>query len=93
MVRDFFWDDEFRTKWDPMLTYVKILDECPHTGTMIVHWIKKVCKTWEILECNCCMVPLNASIVFPFCSSPFSAVIENMSWVEEYGRLQKLTIV
>ncbi|CAK9318704.1 unnamed protein product [Citrullus colocynthis] len=41
MVRDFFWDDEFRTKWDPMLTYFKILDECPHTGTMIVHWIKK----------------------------------------------------
>ncbi|KAD4178146.1 hypothetical protein R6Q59_021692 [Mikania micrantha] len=41
LVRDFFWDDEFRPKWDPMLTYVKILEECPHTGTMIVNWIKK----------------------------------------------------
>ncbi|TQE00788.1 hypothetical protein C1H46_013583 [Malus baccata] len=41
LVRDFFWDDEFRPKWDPMLTYFKILEECPQTGTMIVHWIKK----------------------------------------------------
>ncbi|CAK9167951.1 unnamed protein product [Ilex paraguariensis] len=41
LVRDFFWDDEFRPKWDPMLVYFKILEECPHTGTMIVHWIKK----------------------------------------------------
>ncbi|KAM1301604.1 hypothetical protein ACFX2H_012613 [Malus domestica] len=24
-----------------MLTYCKILEECPQTGTMIVHWIKK----------------------------------------------------
>ena len=42
MVRDFFWDDEFRPKWDPMLSYFKMLEECPHTGTTIVHWIKKV---------------------------------------------------
>lgn len=41
LVRDFFWDDEFRLKWDPMLAYFKILEEFPHTGTMIVHWIKK----------------------------------------------------
>ncbi|KAF5941780.1 hypothetical protein HYC85_019422 [Camellia sinensis] len=41
MVRDFFWDDEFRTKWDTMLAYFKILKECSHTGTMIVQWIKK----------------------------------------------------
>ncbi|GMH18849.1 hypothetical protein Nepgr_020690 [Nepenthes gracilis] len=41
LVRDFFWDDEFRPKWDPMLTYFKILEECPHTGTMIVQWVKK----------------------------------------------------
>ncbi|KAJ6323788.1 hypothetical protein OIU76_011142 [Salix suchowensis] len=41
LVRDFFWDDEFRPKWDPMLAYFKILEECPHTGRMIVHWIKK----------------------------------------------------
>ncbi|KAK2972946.1 hypothetical protein RJ640_022003 [Escallonia rubra] len=41
LLRDFFWDDEFRPKWDPMLAYFKILEEWPHTGTMIVHWIKK----------------------------------------------------
>ncbi|KAJ8764587.1 hypothetical protein K2173_006459 [Erythroxylum novogranatense] len=41
LIRDFFWDDEFRPKWDPMLAYVEILEECPHTGTMVVHWIKK----------------------------------------------------
>ncbi|KAI3469696.1 hypothetical protein Pfo_026359 [Paulownia fortunei] len=41
LVRDFFWDDEFRPKWDPMLAYVKILEECPDIGLMIVHWIKK----------------------------------------------------
>lgn len=41
LIRDFFWDDEFRPKWDPMLAYFKILEECPHTGTMIIHWIKK----------------------------------------------------
>ncbi|KAL6571451.1 hypothetical protein OROHE_003094 [Orobanche hederae] len=31
LVRDFFWDDEFRPKWDPMLVHVKILEECPNT--------------------------------------------------------------
>nr|GMD79376.1 stAR-related lipid transfer protein 7, mitochondrial-like [Ipomoea batatas] len=41
LVRDFFWDDEFRPRWDPMLAYVKILHECPNTGFMILHWIKK----------------------------------------------------
>ncbi|KAF3778060.1 StAR-related lipid transfer protein 7 [Nymphaea thermarum] len=41
LVRDFFWDDEFRTKWDPMLIYYDLLEECPSTGTTIVHWIKK----------------------------------------------------
>eukprot|EP01018_Ginkgo_biloba_P013144 Gb_27588 [translate_table: standard] len=41
LVRDFFWDDEFRLKWDDMLLYSKTLEECPRTGTMIVHWIRK----------------------------------------------------
>ncbi|VFQ85384.1 unnamed protein product [Cuscuta campestris] len=41
LVKDFFWDDEFRLKWDPMLAYFKILHECPQNGFMIVHWIKK----------------------------------------------------
>lgn len=42
LVRDFFWDDEFRVKWDPMLVHFKILEEFPRTGETIVHWIKKV---------------------------------------------------
>ncbi|KAL1192710.1 hypothetical protein V5N11_004826 [Cardamine amara subsp. amara] len=41
IVRDFFWDDEFRPKWDPMLAYFKTLEEDSKTGTTIVHWIKK----------------------------------------------------
>ncbi|KAL0742821.1 hypothetical protein Bca4012_084334 [Brassica carinata] len=41
VVRDFFWDDEFRPKWDSMLAYFKTLEENPQTGTTIVHWIKK----------------------------------------------------
>ncbi|MQM01058.1 hypothetical protein Taro_033802 [Colocasia esculenta] len=43
VVRDFFWDDEFRMKgkWDDMLIYQKTLEECPTTGTMIVHWVRK----------------------------------------------------
>lgn len=41
LVRDFFWDDDFRLKWDPMLVYFKTLDEFPQNGTTIIHWIKK----------------------------------------------------
>ncbi|PNS99681.1 hypothetical protein POPTR_015G005000v4 [Populus trichocarpa] len=41
IVRDFFWDDDFRPKWDDMLSYSAILDECPTTGTMLVHWMRK----------------------------------------------------
>ncbi|ONM15241.1 Polyketide cyclase/dehydrase and lipid transport superfamily protein [Zea mays] len=41
LVRDFFWDGDFRLKWDPMLAYCKSLDEFPQNGATIVHWIKK----------------------------------------------------
>ncbi|KAG6429435.1 hypothetical protein SASPL_107486 [Salvia splendens] len=41
LVRDFFWDDDFRLKWDNMLTHASILEECPTTGIMVVHWIRK----------------------------------------------------
>lgn len=51
VVRDYFWDDEFRPKWDPMLVYFKILEECPHTGTMIVQWIKKVGISKDLQTC------------------------------------------
>ncbi|KAJ6418865.1 hypothetical protein OIU84_002109 [Salix udensis] len=41
IVRDFFWDDDFRAKWDDMLAYSAILDKCSITGTMLMHWIRK----------------------------------------------------
>lgn len=42
MVRDFFWDDEFRSKWDDMLLYSSTLERCKSTGTMVVQWVRKV---------------------------------------------------
>ncbi|MBA0744457.1 hypothetical protein Gogos_007077 [Gossypium gossypioides] len=41
IVRDFFWDDEFRPKWDDMLAYSATMEECSTTGTMVVQWIRK----------------------------------------------------
>ncbi|XWS61495.1 hypothetical protein CRYUN_Cryun07bG0130600 [Craigia yunnanensis] len=41
MVRDFFWDDEFRSNWDNMLVSATTMEECPTTGTMVVHWVRK----------------------------------------------------
>ncbi|XP_022159579.1 uncharacterized protein LOC111025953 isoform X2 [Momordica charantia] len=41
MVRDFFWDDEFRMKWDDMLLSAQTLEDCPSTGNMTVHWVRK----------------------------------------------------
>jgi len=44
VVRDFFWDDEFRTKnkWDDMLLQHTMLEECEKTGTLVVQWVRKV---------------------------------------------------
>lgn len=41
MVRDFFWDDEFRPKWDTMLIHAETIEASPTTGTMIVQWVRK----------------------------------------------------
>ncbi|KAL6581595.1 hypothetical protein OROMI_007518 [Orobanche minor] len=41
LLRDFFWDDEFRLEWDDMIVNASILEECPTTGTMVVHWTRK----------------------------------------------------
>ncbi|KAL1568814.1 hypothetical protein AAHA92_00375 [Salvia divinorum] len=41
MLKDFFWDDEFRVKWDDMLIHSETLEECPTTGTMVVQWVRK----------------------------------------------------
>ncbi|KAF3634100.1 hypothetical protein T459_09701 [Capsicum annuum] len=41
LLRDFFWDDEFRVKWDDMIVHAETIEECPTTGTMVVHWVRK----------------------------------------------------
>ncbi|KAF5774653.1 putative START domain-containing protein [Helianthus annuus] len=41
MMRDFFWDDEFRLKWDDMLLEAETIEECPNDGTMVVKWVRK----------------------------------------------------
>ncbi|KAI5394809.1 uncharacterized protein LOC127098149 [Lathyrus oleraceus] len=41
MVRDFFWDDEYRLRWDDMLIHASTIQECEITGTMIVQWVRK----------------------------------------------------
>lgn len=50
MVKDFFWDDEFRIKWDDMLTHAEILEEYPATGTLVVQWVRKVCRASILLS-------------------------------------------
>ncbi|XP_062147672.1 uncharacterized protein LOC133856627 [Alnus glutinosa] len=52
IVRDLFWDDEFRLNWDDMLVSAKTIEECPTTGTMIVQWRRKFpvfCKDREYI--------------------------------------------
>lgn len=41
LMRDFFWDDEFRLKWDDMLLHAATMEEFPDSGTSVVHWIRK----------------------------------------------------
>ncbi|XP_071730630.1 uncharacterized protein [Rutidosis leptorrhynchoides] len=41
MMRDFFWDDELRLKWDDMLLEAETIEECPNNGTMVVKWVRK----------------------------------------------------
>ncbi|CAM6090734.1 unnamed protein product [Calypogeia fissa] len=50
ILRDFFWDDDFRQYWDEMLISSKTWEECPRTGAMVVHWVRKFpifCKNRE----------------------------------------------
>ncbi|KAK3042841.1 hypothetical protein RJ639_001114 [Escallonia herrerae] len=67
LLRDFFWDDEFRLEWDDMLLHAVTIEECPTTGTMVVHWIRKFpffCsdreytigrRIWESGRTYCCV--------------------------------------
>ncbi|KAL1337324.1 hypothetical protein HN51_031981 [Arachis hypogaea] len=52
IVRDLFWDDEFRPRWDDMLAKSTMIQECPTTGTIKVQWIRKFpffCKDREYI--------------------------------------------
>ncbi|VVA28094.1 PREDICTED: stAR-related lipid transfer [Prunus dulcis] len=42
LLRNFFWDDEFRPQWDNTLIHFQTLRVCPKTGSMTVHWIRKL---------------------------------------------------
>jgi hypothetical protein len=63
LVRDFFWDGDFRLKWDPMLGYSKTLDEFPQSGATIVHWIKKVSS----FCCSLCTFMLKSQFQHAVC--------------------------
>lgn len=44
IMRDFFWDDEFRisSRWDEMLVTSSVVEEWPETGVQVVQWLRKV---------------------------------------------------
>ena len=42
LVKDFYWDDDFRPVWDDMLIHAKTLEGCMETGAEIAHWVRKV---------------------------------------------------
>lgn len=47
LLRDFFWDDDLRLKWDDMLLHSATLEEFPGTGTSVVHWIRRVSQVFS----------------------------------------------
>ena len=79
IVRDFFWDDEFRPKWDPMLAYFKTLEEDPQTGTTIVHWIKKVFLCFAIVNVSSQLL-MSFLCQFPFFCSDREYIIGRRIW-------------
>lgn len=96
MVRDFFWDDEFRIKngWDDMLLQYSTLEECPSTGAMVVQWVRKVrTNSWIFLvELSICHLLFSLNIP-SLCSFPFSAAIGSISLVVGYGNQIGVTTV
>ncbi|KAJ8767124.1 hypothetical protein K2173_013521 [Erythroxylum novogranatense] len=91
LVRDFFWDDEFRMKWDDMLIHAATLEECPTTGTMVVQWVRKVksisCisrRIWESGRIYYCVTKLLA----PLCQDkPRRVDLYYSSWYPGDGQL------
>ncbi|XP_024971523.1 uncharacterized protein LOC112510359 [Cynara cardunculus var. scolymus] len=41
LLRDFFWDDDLRLKWDDMLLHATTLEEFRDVGASVVHWIRR----------------------------------------------------
>jgi hypothetical protein len=89
VVRDFFWDDEFRIKdsWDDMLLQHETLEECTKTGTMVVRWVRKVSSLHYISSPNCwgetmasCFKEGGSLVQFPFFCSDREYIIGRRIW-------------
>jgi hypothetical protein len=92
-MRDFFWDDEFRAKWDDMLLHAETLEDCPTTGTMLVQWVRKVGRASALsfvsLKGSVCVGLITEFMVFlaqfPFFCSDREYIIGRRIW--ESGRM------
>ncbi|XP_039062495.1 uncharacterized protein LOC120207040 isoform X2 [Hibiscus syriacus] len=92
MVRDLFWDDQFRPKWDKMLASAATMEECPTTGTMVVHWVRKFpffCsdreyvigrRIWESGRSYYCVTKGVPCASFPRKSTPRRVDVYSSSW-------------
>ncbi|KAJ8468009.1 hypothetical protein OPV22_030561 [Ensete ventricosum] len=94
IVRDFFWDDEFRIKngWDDMLLEHTTLEECPTTGTMVVRWVRKFpffCsnreyiigrRIWESGRTYYCITKGVPRPAVPRCNKPRRVDLYYSSW-------------
>ncbi|CAK9170335.1 unnamed protein product [Ilex paraguariensis] len=92
MLRDFFWDDEFRLKWDDMLIHAEILEKCPTTGNMVVRWVRKFplfCsdreyiigrRIWESGQTYYCVTKGVPCSYVPQCNKPRRVDLYYSSW-------------
>ena len=95
MLKDFFWDDEFRAKWDDMLIQSETLEECPTTGTMVVQWVRKVGGCFPSCEflCSDCVVKMLIVLFLLASSFPSFVVTESTSLAVEFGSLEETITV
>lgn len=85
LVRDFFWDDEFRIKWDNMLAYCKILEECQHNGITMSHWVKKVLLIQDAFLLICLMQSLFSNFIFLYVVSILLQRPRICNWSKNMG--------
>lgn len=52
-----------------MIVYAAVLEECPTTGTMMVHWIRKVEKRDQFNTCVVCRFRITLSGLISDCST------------------------